>query len=65
MNVLADAFSRLPMFDALEIMDGKSLETQTQPLPLQDPTSVMNLCTNTEESELLECLEYLPEMDDY
>ena len=65
LNVSADAFSRLPRFDSLEIIEGKSLETQTQPNPLQDPTSVMNLYTNTEESELLECLKYLPDMDDY
>ena len=38
LNVLADAFSRLPRFDSSEIMKGKSLETQTQSLPLQDPT---------------------------
>ena len=38
LNVLTDAFSRLPGFDSLEIMEGKSLETQTQSLPLQDPT---------------------------
>ena len=65
LNVLADAFSCLPRFDSLEIMEGKSLETKTQSLPLQDPTSVMDLYTNTEESELFECLKYLPEMDDY
>ena len=65
LNVLADAFSRLPRFDSLEIMEAKSLETQTQPNPLQDLTSVMDLYTNTEESELLECFKYLPEMDDY
>ena len=65
LNVLADAFSRLPRFDSLEIIEGKSLETQIEPVPLQDPTSVMDLYTNTEESELLECLKYLPKMDDY
>ena len=31
LNVLADAFSRLPRFDSLEIMEGKSLLKQTQP----------------------------------
>ena len=58
--VLADAFSRLPRFDSLETMEGKSLEIQTEPIPLQDPTSVMDLYTNTDESELLQCLKYLP-----
>ena len=62
---MADAFLRLSRFDSLEIMEGKSLEIQTQPPPLQDPTSVMDLYTNTEESELLECLKCLPEMDGY
>ena len=57
--------SHLPRLDSLETMERKSLETQTQPLFLQDPTSVMHLYTNTEESELLECLKYLPKMDDY
>ena len=38
-NILACAFSRLPRFESLKIMEGKSLETQTQPLPLQDPVS--------------------------
>ena len=52
LNVLAGTFSCLPRFDSLEIMEGKSLETKTQSLPLQDPTSVMDLYTNTEESEL-------------
>ena len=46
-------------------MEGKTLVTQTEPFPLQDPISVMDLYTNTEESELLQCLKYLPEMDDY
>ena len=52
------------MFDSLEIMEGKNLETQTEPIPLQDPTSVIDLYTNTEESELLQCLKYLPEKVD-
>ena len=64
-NMQRSAFSRLPRFDSFEIMEGKRLKTQTEPVPLQDPTSVMDLYTNTEESELLECLKYLPEMDDY
>ena len=45
LNFLTDAFSHLPRFDSLEIMEGKSLETKTQPLPLQDPTSLMGLYT--------------------
>ena len=46
LNVLADAFSRLPRFDSLEIMEGKRLNNKEQPLPLQDPTSVMDFYTN-------------------
>ena len=65
LNVLADAFSRLPRFDSLEIIEGKSLDSQKQSLPPQNPTSIMDLYTNIEESKLLECLKYLPEMDDY
>ena len=61
---MADTFSRLSRFDSLEIMEGKSLQTKIQALPLQDSTSVMDLYTNTEELELLECLKYLPDMDD-
>ena len=60
---MADAFSRLPRIDSFEIMEGKSLDTQEQ--PLQDPTSVMDFQTNIEEQELLDCCKYLPEMDDY
>ena len=63
LNVLADAFARLPGFDSLEIMERKSLKTHTEPIPFQDPTTVMDLYTNTEKSELLECLNYLPEME--
>ena len=33
----------------LEIMEGKSLETQTEPVSLQDLTSVIDLYTITEE----------------
>ena len=65
LNVLADAFSRLPRFDSIEIMEGKRLNNNEQPLPLQNPTSVMDFYTNFEESRLLECLKYLPEMDSY
>ena len=43
LNVLADVFSRLPRFDPLEITEGKSLETQTEPVSLQDPTNVIDL----------------------
>ena len=44
-------------------MEGKSLGTQEQ--PLQDPTSVVDFHTNIEKQELLACLRYLPEMDNY
>ena len=38
LKVLADAFSRLPKFDSLEIIEGKS---DMDSIPLQNPTSVM------------------------
>ena len=38
LNVIADEFSRLPIFDSLEIIEGKSgMDT----MPLQDQTSDM------------------------
>ena len=61
-NVLADAFSRLPKFDSLEIIEGKS---NMDNIPLEDPTSVMDFYTNIEEATLFDCLKYLPEIDDY
>ena len=36
-NVLADTFSRLPRFDSLEIIEGKS---DMENMPVQDPISV-------------------------
>ena len=62
LNVLADAFSRLPKNDSLEIIEGKS---DMDNMFLQDPTSVMDFYTNIEETTLFACLKYLPEMDDY
>ena len=34
-------------------------------MPLEDPTSVMDFCTNIEEETLFDCLKYLPEMDEF
>ena len=59
---MAGAFSRLPKFDSLEIIEGKG---DMDNMPLQDPTSVMDFYTNIEEAALFDCLKYLPEMDDY
>ena len=44
---------------------GRVLRPPVQVGARRHPTSVMDLYTNTEESELLECLKHLPEMDDY
>ena len=52
LNVLADAFSRLPKFDSLEIIEGKS---DMNNMPRQDPTSVMDFYTNIEEATLFDC----------
>ena len=53
LTVLADAFSRLPKFDSLEIIEGKS---DMDNMPLQDPTSVMDFYTNIEVATLFESI---------
>ena len=58
LNVLADAFSRLPRFDS-EGVEGKSSGIQSAPQLLS-----MHY-TEVGEPELHECLKYLPELDDY
>ena len=55
LNVLADAFSRLPCFDD-EGMEGKKPGVN----PASEP---LNLYFN--EAEIYKCLRYLPEMDNY
>ena len=62
LKVLADAFSRLPRFDSLDIIEGKS---DMDNMPLQDSTSVMDFYTNIEEATLFYCLKYLPEIDEF
>ena len=62
LNVLADAFTRLPRFDSLASIEGKS---DMDNMPLQDPTSVMGFYTNIEEATLYDCLKYLPKTDEY
>ena len=47
LNVLVDACSRLPRFDSLEIIKGKS---DMDNMSLQDPTSVIDFHTNIEEA---------------
>ena len=61
LNTLADAFSRLLRFDS-GIIEGKS---NMDNMPLQDPTSVMDFCTNIEEATLFDCLKYLLKMNDF
>jgi hypothetical protein len=55
LNVLADAFSRLPRFSDAEGMEGKNVATSETPKPLYMMQFV----------ELYECLRDLPEMDNY
>ena len=57
-NILADAFSRLPRFDNPNAIEGKSKGPLTPPEPL-------NAYHALQEVELYECLQYLPEMDEY
>ena len=52
LNVLADAFSRLPRFDSFEIIEGRS---GMDNMPLHDPTSVMDCYTNIVEATLFDC----------
>ena len=58
LNVLADAFSRLPRFDDSEAMEGKNTDSLMIPEPI-------DMYQKAEEAGLYECLKHLPEMDDY
>ena len=60
--MLADACSRLPRFDSLEIIEEKS---DMDNMPLRDPTSVVEFYTNIEEATVFDCLKYLPEVDEF
>ena len=57
-NVLADAFSRLPRFDDPKDIEGKG-PTSLAPPDLLDAYHAI------QEVELFECLQFLPDMDDY
>ncbi|KAL7533117.1 hypothetical protein ACHAWF_007608 [Thalassiosira exigua] len=59
LNVLADAFSRLPCFTVAEGMEGKKtgLYSPAQPLDLYNSVGA--------EADLYACLQYLPEMEEY
>ena len=57
-NVLADAFSRLPRFDDPNAIEGKSAGPLAPPEPL-------NAYHALQEVELYECLQHLPEMEEY
>ena len=59
LNVLADAFSRLPCFDTGEVLEGKSAGST---LPAQQLDMYYS---ELSEPTLYECLKYLPELDDY
>ena len=57
-NVLADAFSRLPRFDDPTATEGKSTGPLAPPEPLHAYHSL-------QEVELYECLQHLPEWNEY
>lgn len=59
LNVLADAFSRLPRFDDPSVMEGKSPGASMDSVPLDMSYS------NLDEPELYDCIRHLPELDDY
>ena len=56
LNVLADAFSRLPRFDDVSVAEGKRAGADMSPVPL---------AMHYNETELYDCLRHLPEMDSY
>ncbi len=58
LNVLADAFSRLPLFDSNEVIEGKSSGLKSEPTPL-------DIYHADQDSDLYDCLKHLPEMDEY
>ena len=56
LNVLADAFSRLPRFDDVSVAEGKRAGADMSLVPL---------AMHYNETELYDCLRHLPEMDSY
>ena len=68
LNVLADAFSRLPRFDSNEAMVGKGCAPTSAPEPLKFSNltdAELHEPAGLDDFELYDCLAYLPEMDDY
>ena len=77
LNVLADAFSRLPRFDSYEAMEGKGRSGNTTPEPIEvffteqdhflqaQQYENLNSPTSLDEAELFECLQHLPEMEEH
>lgn len=59
LNVLADAFSRLPRFESDDI-EQKKMDLSSESVLLQDTYHSSHVKT-----ELLECLHHHPDMDDY
>ena len=62
LNVLADAFSRLPRFDSDEFVEGKNtanIEPKLLDLAVGEQYFV------SDEPELYECLKFHPDLDDY
>ena len=70
LNVLADAFSRLPRFDSYKAMEGKECAPVGAPellkfSNLDDFSEDLHKSADLDKVDLYKCLVYLPEMDDY
>ena len=58
LNVLADAFSRLPRFDEPTAMEGKNPS-------LSHSSELLDLYWASDEADIIDCLRHLPELDEY
>ena len=58
LNVLADAFSRLPKFDDVSVPEGKGAKSEAAP-------ELLDACHAAQEPALFECLQHLPEKEEH
>ena len=63
LNILADAFSRLPRFDSHEVVEGKGPGDDMNPVPLEIYYSAAASSAN--DADLYECLKHHPDLDSY